>query len=263
MALATALGLATALAGSPAAAAPPAPEPGASRPADPSELRLGPKARARQQRKELLEDLRRGEAGGDLGGSEIQKEIRPWRYRMDLETRGGPEGGLAPEDPSLPGGASGLSDPDPGLAGPGSGPGAREPGAGGERPLTELERPARRPRPPPAPDLSTQRLSDEAAFHLSYSTSPEANSHGLPQTWRVRITDANGLPVTNAGLAVSVEGPGGGAAYTASRISVSELGEGLYRIKGIAFDRPGLWTVTLTVRARGYSDKAAFRLQVP
>jgi hypothetical protein len=210
-----------------------------------------------------LEDLRRGEAGGSQGGSEIQQEIRPWRYRMDLETRGGPEGGLAPEDPSLPGGASGLSDPDPGLAGPGSGPGAREPGAGGERPLTELERPARRPRPPPAPDLSTQRLSDEEAFHLSYSSSPEANSHGLPQTWRVRITDANGLAVANAGLAVSVEGPGGGAAYTASRISVSELGQGLYRVKGIAFDRPGLWTVTLTVRARGYSDKAAFRLQVP
>jgi hypothetical protein len=98
---------------------------------------------------------------------------------------------------------------------------------------------------------------------VAYTSLSEPNSLGLPLSWQVRITDVNGIPVNGAVLRVEAIRPDGSELFLAGRLSVRELGGGRYRIRGLAFDRPGLWKVALTVTARGDTRRLVFRLRVP
>jgi hypothetical protein len=173
------------------------------------------------------------------------------RRRLELD---GPESGLAPgsrgleREPWKPGGEPWKPRRQPAYPEP-----------------DDRRAPAPEPEPPasPEPDLSTQKASPDGAFQVGYTSLSEPNSSGLPQRWQVRITDANGMPVNGAVLQVEAIRPDGSELFSAGRLSVRELGGGRYRIRGLTFDRPGLWKVVLTVGARGDVQRLVFRLRVP
>ncbi len=91
---------------------------------------------------------------------------------------------------------------------------------------------------------------------------PEAEMIALNQyhSWIVRITDSNGMPLSDVYLLVGggMLGHGHGLP-TQPRIS-GRLGEGLYRISGVLFNMHGNWMLRIGVRDGDIQDEARINL---
>jgi hypothetical protein len=98
--------------------------------------------------------------------------------------------------------------------------------------------------------------------HYRASLRPELTAAGQIADWRVLIETPDGkVPASPTVVmrswmpdAPSVEG---------NQPTVFSLGDGVFRVDGLRFDRAGWWNVSVTISNVGVTDSLAFNLIVP
>jgi hypothetical protein len=78
----------------------------------------------------------------------------------------------------------------------------------------------------------------------------------LENTWTIEITDAAGAPVTGATLDVEpIMSHGGNPHGTPTKVVVTELGGGRYRLSPVYLNMVGFWNTTIRVTAGSVTDE--------
>jgi hypothetical protein len=114
---------------------------------------------------------------------------------------------------------------------------------------------------PSEPSGQAQVQSATGAFSAMVSSLPDPPSVGEATAFDLAIQDAEGARVTGATLAVFAWMPVHGHSIDAAG-AVSELGQGLYRIDGVAFTMPGRWELRIDVSASATEDSLSFPVDV-
>jgi hypothetical protein len=89
-------------------------------------------------------------------------------------------------------------------------------------------------------DLSSDKLTDNRAFKVSYRSSLDPVPINRIHTWELAIETPGGDPVTGA--------------------DISELGKGRYLVEGLKFSMPGWWVLKFTVKTSEREDSVTFNL---
>lgn len=79
-------------------------------------------------------------------------------------------------------------------------------------------------------------------------------------TGRITITDQGGRAITGARLRLESMMPDHDRVPHTRPMVMQEMQGGIYRVRGLRFDREGLWTVRLTIAAPSGGDSLAFNL---
>src|SRR4051812_263829 len=95
--------------------------------------------------------------------------------------------------------------------------------------------------------------SAHGVFLASYETSVQPVAINTLHTWTVRLSDADGHPVTDAEISVTGDMPGHGHGLPTAPMARS-LGGGAYALEGMQFQMSGDWYVELAIRAGGRAD---------
>ena len=85
---------------------------------------------------------------------------------------------------------------------------------------------------------------------------------GADQSWTIRLTDSDELPLANARVSAVAWMPETGK-HSATHPSVRPVGGGDYRIDGLVFARAGWWNVALVIDGRSGVDSVAFNVVLP
>jgi hypothetical protein len=110
--------------------------------------------------------------------------------------------------------------------------------------------------PPGKPDAKVGAMG-AARFELT----PDASPHEGPNTFRVRLWDAEGAPLSGASLSARVVMPTMG--HEASAGDVKDAGGGLYELPSVVLDMPGAWAVRLHLEKGSLTDEAEFDVEIP
>ena len=84
----------------------------------------------------------------------------------------------------------------------------------------------------------------------------------VPQSWTIRLTDRDQNPLVNARVSVDAWMPETGE-RSATQSSARQVGDGDYRIDGLAFARTGWWKVALVIDGHSGVDSVAFNVVLP
>lgn len=114
----------------------------------------------------------------------------------------------------------------------------------------------------PAPALSPSQFTKLERYQISYAATLKPIAINQMHQWRVRVTDAEGNPVANAGIQVSGGMPAHDHGLPTAPRATAHLGDGHYLIEGMKFHMGGAWEVVLTVDAAQGRDSLSLSLDL-
>lgn len=109
-------------------------------------------------------------------------------------------------------------------------------------------------------DLSTEVMSENKTFRLSYQSLVDPIPLNKIHSWKLRLTTADGQPVRGAVISLDGDMPEHGHGLPTAPEVTEDLGNGEYRVEGVQFSMPGWWVMRFKVRAEGKLDTATFNL---
>lgn len=104
--------------------------------------------------------------------------------------------------------------------------------------------------------------SDSGALHVTLIAADPAPPVKGPNTWKVRLTDAAGQPVSGASVDVKPFMPDHGHG-SSTKPTVTPGADGAYDVTGLVLFMPGVWRVTFAVTGASPADAASFFFCVP
>jgi hypothetical protein len=117
-------------------------------------------------------------------------------------------------------------------------------------------------RVPPGLDVAAVRLSENAAYRVSYASQPAPVPINQLHRWTLHVATADGRPVTDAQIKVDGDMPQHGHGLPTRPRVTANLGNGDYQVDGIRFQMGGWWVMEFTIDARGRRDVAKFNLML-
>ena len=115
--------------------------------------------------------------------------------------------------------------------------------------------------PQDAKEYATERSSAQGAFRASYRTEG-AIPVGRLHAWTLHVADADGVPLTDAAIAVDGDMPEHGHGLPTRPRVTRHLGNGDYLVEGVKFQMGGWWVMDFDITAGGRTDRVRFNLQL-
>ncbi|KGJ03173.1 YtkA-like [Paracoccus halophilus] len=84
----------------------------------------------------------------------------------------------------------------------------------------------------------------------------------IMQAWTLTLTDAAGIPVEGARIAITGGMPAHGHGLPTAPGVTADLGDGRYRIEGLHFSMTGVWALGFGVMASPGADRIIFRFDI-
>lgn len=111
-------------------------------------------------------------------------------------------------------------------------------------------------------DLSLQHASRQGRFVIRMD--PPATGPAINQmhAWQVRVSAADGSPVSDARIAFDGGMPAHGHGLPTKPRVTRELSPGVYALEGMKFSMTGWWDLRLEIRAGDVTDTATFNVMV-
>lgn len=117
-------------------------------------------------------------------------------------------------------------------------------------------------RPPQdAAEYATERSSSQGSFRVAYRTEGPVPV-GRLHSWTLRVTRPDGLPVTDAAIAVDGDMPEHRHGLPTRPRVTRHLGNGEYLVEGVKFQMGGWWVMDFDITAAGQTERARFNLQL-
>ena len=114
----------------------------------------------------------------------------------------------------------------------------------------------------PVPNLQEGVVSEEGHFIGSWSSDPDVPPINMVHQWILHIEMPDGEPVEGATITVGGDMPAHGHGMPTQPEVTADLGDGDYRVEGMAFQMGGYWIVDVTVTAGGETDLIRFGLEL-
>lgn len=114
--------------------------------------------------------------------------------------------------------------------------------------------------PPKDLDLSLQHASTQGLFVVGMTPPTEGPVIDRIQTWQLRLTAADGTPVSQARILFSGGMPQHGHGFPTQPRVTRELSPGVYALEGVKFSMSGWWDMRLGIQAGGRADTAVFNV---
>ena len=108
-------------------------------------------------------------------------------------------------------------------------------------------------------DTSSEKLSDNELYLVSYQPAQEPVPVNALQTWTLQVTTPDGEPVTDAELSVEGDMPQHGHGLPTAP-TVSNVGEGNYLVEGLKFQMGGWWYTQFGINSALGEDSVRFDL---
>ena len=105
--------------------------------------------------------------------------------------------------------------------------------------------------------------TEAGVYALELQLDDPAALRGRLHSWRMRATLPGGRPITPARLALSGGMPQHRHGFQSAPRVTEALGDGWYRVEGVRFHMPGLWTLRIEVVGDAGADVAIVELEVP
>ena len=109
-------------------------------------------------------------------------------------------------------------------------------------------------------DTSTERLTDNGLFRVSWSSDPASPPLNQIHTWTIHVETANGQAIDNAEITVDGGMPDMNHGLPTSPQVTENLGNGDYLVEGMKFQMLGWWEAKFNINANGQSDNVTFNL---
>jgi len=114
----------------------------------------------------------------------------------------------------------------------------------------------------PVPNLQEGVASEEGHFVGSWSSDPAVPPINMVHQWTLHIATPEGAPVEGAAITVGGDMPAHGHGMPTQPEVTADLGDGDYRVEGMAFQMGGYWIIDVTVTASGETDLIRFGLEL-
>jgi len=114
----------------------------------------------------------------------------------------------------------------------------------------------------PVPNLQEGVVSEEVQFVGSWSSDPAVPPINMVHQWILHIATPEGAPVEGAAITVGGDMPAHGHGMPTQPEVTADLGDGDYRVEGMAFQMGGYWIIDVTVTASGETDLIRFGLEL-
>jgi hypothetical protein len=114
----------------------------------------------------------------------------------------------------------------------------------------------------PVPNLQEGVVSEEGHFIGSWSSDPAVPPINMVHQWVLHIETSDGRPVEGATITVGGDMPAHGHGMPTQPEVTADLGDGDYRVEGMAFQMGGYWIIDVTVTAAGETDLIRFGLEL-
>lgn len=117
----------------------------------------------------------------------------------------------------------------------------------------------------PAPadlDASTEKMSENKLFHVSYQGMNKMIMVNRIHTWKVTVKRPDGVPVKNAHLTIVGDMPEHGHGLPTQPVVSPGGVAGEYLIEGMKFSMPGWWVITFNIKSGAMQDSVTFNLQL-
>jgi hypothetical protein len=111
-------------------------------------------------------------------------------------------------------------------------------------------------------DFSTTLTSSKKLFTVSYAGDPSPLPMNQIHSWKVKIAQPSGEPVTGATVTVNGDMPEHGHGLPTEPEVTAEVEPGVYLLEGVKFSMPGWWEVKLHIKAGDREDSVTFNLQL-
>ena len=109
-------------------------------------------------------------------------------------------------------------------------------------------------------DTSTERLTDNGVFRVSWSSDPASPPLNQIHTWTIHVETADGQAIDNAEITVDGGMPDMNHGLPTSPQVTENLGNGDYLVEGMKFQMLGWWDMRFNINANGQSDNVTFNL---
>ncbi len=109
-------------------------------------------------------------------------------------------------------------------------------------------------------DTSTERLTDNGVFRVSWSSDPASPPLNQIHTWTIHVETADGQAIDNAEITVDGGMPDMNHGLPTSPQVTENLGNGDYLVEGMKFQMLGWWEAKFNINANGQSDNVTFNL---
>ncbi|MDO9299815.1 MAG: FixH family protein [Anaerolineales bacterium] len=109
-------------------------------------------------------------------------------------------------------------------------------------------------------DTSTERLTDNGLFRVSWSSDPASPPLNQIHTWTIHVETADGQAIDNAEITVDGGMPDMGHGLPTSPQVTQNLGNGDYLVEGMKFQMLGWWEAKFNINASEQSDNVTFNL---
>jgi hypothetical protein len=114
----------------------------------------------------------------------------------------------------------------------------------------------------PAPNVQAGVLSDDGLFVGSWVSDPGTPPINVVHEWVLHIETIGGEPVEGATVALNGDMPAHGHGMPTQPQVTADLGNGDYRVEGMAFQMGGYWVVDVMVTVGGHTDAIHFGLEL-
>ena len=116
--------------------------------------------------------------------------------------------------------------------------------------------------PPANLDLSLRKPTDAGRYVVGLAPPPVAPAINQMHSWRVKLQDSSGAPVTGARLAIGGGMPQHGHGFPTKPRVTREIENGIYLVEGVKFSMPGWWNFKFDIQGMAVEDKVTFNTVV-
>jgi hypothetical protein len=114
----------------------------------------------------------------------------------------------------------------------------------------------------PAPNVQASVLSEEGLFVGSWVSVPGTPPINVVHEWVIHVETVAGEPVEGATVRLNGDMPAHGHGMPTQPEVTADLGDGDYRVEGMAFQMGGYWIIDVTVTVGSQTDLIRFGLEL-
>lgn len=112
-------------------------------------------------------------------------------------------------------------------------------------------------------DYSSDKLSDNKHFQVSYESKLEPIEINNLHAWIIHIKDSNGKDITDAEIEIVNGGmPEHNHGFPTQPQITKNFANGCYLLEGLKFHMMGWWTLSLSITQKDISDTVTFNLKL-
>lgn len=109
-------------------------------------------------------------------------------------------------------------------------------------------------------DLSSDKLTDDKTFNISYKSGLAPIPINKIHTWELTVKTSEGRPVTGADISLDGDMPEHGHGLPTQPEVTEDAGNGKYLVEGIKFSMPGWWIMKFNIKYGDKEDSVTFNL---